>query len=358
MNIVYPYFLLGLIVAMIGLKIPNLPLVNTNEYEMKRNKYRLSLFLINVFVITFSSFRMITAASIDEYAYRNRFDAFASMDFSVMIKETAEPIFSTIVWISTKIFKTNQGIIIVTGTITSLLILGAIKKYSSDYSFACLLLFITGTLYNTFNGIQQYLAAAILLYAFDTAYNKRLKKYLLIVLVCTLIHSASIFLLIFYPLAKEKTGSLKMWAYDIVFLIGGMLFYRAVPQIALKYNILTEYVDILNGGHHGVQSITILVNMVPAILAILCKKYMIKDTVTQAFANITILHAAIYLLASVDVYIARLAIFTAPMSLIFLTRTTRYIKNSSVLKYMAIILYTVVCYLQLRGILYQFNFTF
>ena len=356
MEIYYPYFLITLIIGIIASSIPNLSVQNTQEYVYIRKKYNLAYFFISIICICFSAFRMISATNIDEYAYRNRFDAFSGMDFMTVIKETTEPLFSCIVWISTKIFHTNQGIIIVTGTLTVLLILGALKKYSSDFSFACIILFVTGTMYNTFNGIQQYLAAAIMLYAFDAVYNKKLRQFLFIVFICSLVHNASIFLLIFYPLANAKVGSVKMWIYNGLLLLGGILFYRAVPDMAGKYGVLTEYVDILNGGHHGVKSITILVNLVPAVFAFLGRKNFFEDRVTAAFANITILHGAIYLLASVDVYIARLAIFTTPLTIIFLSRVTRYLKTASEIKFMAVILYSIVCYLQLRGIVYNFNF--
>lgn len=356
MSICYPYFLVALIVGTIGLSVPNLHVLDTQEYIFIRNKYRLSLALISIIVVMFSAFRMISAASIDEYAYRNRFTHYAGMDFASVIRESTEPVFSGIVWLSTKIFSTNQGIIIITGSLTVLLLLGAIKKYSSDYSFACVVLFVSGVMYTTFNGIQQYLAAAIMIFAFDAAYNKKLRKFLVIVFLCSLIHNSSVFLLLFYLLANEETGSKKMWMYNVAFLIAGLFFYRAVPSIAENYGVLAEYVDKLTVGHHGVQNITILINLVPAFLAVICRKGIGDDRVTSAFANITILHAMIYMLASIDVYIARLAIFTAPFTVIFLSRIMRYIKDAMIVKLLAIVLYAMVCYLQLRGIVYTFNF--
>lgn len=356
MSICYPYFLVALIVGTIGLSVPNLHVLDTQKYIFIRNKYRLSLALISIIVVMFSAFRMISAASIDEYAYRNRFTHYAGMDFASVIRESTEPVFSGIVWLSTKIFSTNQGIFIITGSLTVLLLLGAIKKYSSDYSFACVVLFVSGVMYTTFNGIQQYLAAAIMIFAFDAAYNKKLRKFLVIVFLCSLIHNSSVFLLLFYLLANEETGSKKMWMYNVLFLIAGLLFYRAVPSIAENYGVLSEYADQLTVGHHGVQSITILINLVPAILALMCRRNLGEDKVTSAFANITILHAMIYLLASIDVYIARLAIFTAPFTVIFLSRIMRYIKDAAVVKLLAVVLYAIVCYLQLQGIVYSFNF--
>lgn len=356
MSICYPYFLVALIVGIIGVCVPNLHVIDTQEYRFIRKKYRLYTFLICVIVVIFSSFRMISAASIDEYAYRNRFTYYAGMDLASVIKDTTEPIFASIVWFSTRLFSTNQGIIIVTGFLTVVLLLGSIKKYSSDYSFACVVLFVSGVVYTTFNGIQQYLAAAIMVFAFDAAYNKKLKKFLLFVVLCTLIHNASIFLLLFYPLANQATGSKKMWMYNVIFLIAGALFYRSVPNIAENYGIFAEYVDKLSVGHHGVQTITIMINLVPAFLAVICRKKIGNDKITSSFANIVILHAMIYLLASIDVYIARLAIFTAPFTVIFLSRIVRYLKDAKIIKFFAILLYTIVCYLQLRGIIYDFNF--
>lgn len=356
MNICYPYFFVALIVGIVGAQVPNLHVLNTPEYKFIRNRYRLSIFFIYVIVAMFSSFRMISAPSIDEYAYRNRFTDYVSIDFVSAIKDTTEPIFTSITWISTRLFSTTQGIIIITGFLTVVLLLGAIKKYSSAYSFACVILFVSGIMYSTFNGIQQYLAAAVMVFVFDAAYNQKFKKFLIIVLFCTLIHNAAVFLLLFYPLANEKTGSKKMWGYNIAFLVVGLLFYRMVPNLAEQYGLLTEYVDILNNGHHGVRYITILINMVPAIFALWCRRNFSEDKVTSAFANITILHAMIYMLASVDTYIARLAIFTAPFTVIFLSRIMSYVKEAAIIKVFAVVLYSIVCYLQLSGIVYNFNF--
>lgn len=356
MSICYPYFIVAFSIGIIGINVPNLHVLDTKEYRLVRNKYRLSTILISVIVVIFSAFRMISAASIDEFSYRNRFTYYAGMDFISAIKETTEPIFAGMVWLSTRVFSTNQGIIIVTGSVTVLLLLGAIKKYSSDYSFACVVLFVSGVMYTTFNGIQQYLATAIIVFAFDAAYNKKLKKFLILVILCSLIHNSSVFLLIFYPLANEKTGNKKMWIYNAVFLIAGLFFYQAVPILAEKYGMLTAYVDILSSGHHGVQKVTIIINMIPALLALVCRRNLYGDKVTSSFANIAILHAMIYILAAVDVYIARLAIFTAPFTVIFLSRIMRYIKDARIVKLLAIVLYAIVCYLQLRGIVYTFNF--
>ena len=356
MSICFPYFIIALIIGIIGTTVPNLYMDDTREYRFIRNKCRVQTFLIRGIVVFFSAFRMISAASIDEYAYRNRFTQYVSMDFISSIKETTEPIFTGLVWISTRLFSTNQGIIIVTGTITVLLLFGAIKKFSSNYSFACVILFVSGIMYTTFNGIQQYLAAAVMVFAFDAAYEKKLKKFLFIVLVCALIHNASVFLILFYPLANAKTGSKKMWIYNIAFLIAGLVFYRSVPDLAGRYGVLTEYVGVLSSGHHGVQRITIMINMIPAILALMYRRNINQDKITSAFANITIMHAAIYLLASIDVYIARLAIFTAPFTVIFLSRIMYYVKDARVVKFLAIVLYSIVCYLQLQDIVYTFNF--
>lgn len=356
MSICYPYFIITLIIGIIGVGVPNLNVLDNEEYKLVKNKYRLLTILICVIIVMFSSFRMISAASIDEYAYRNRFDYYAGLDFVTTIKETTEPVFLGIVWISTRLFSTNQGIIIITGFLTVLLLLGAIKKHSSDYSFACIILFVSGVMYSTFNGIQQYLAAAVMVFAFDAAYKKKLREFFLIVVLCFLIHNASIFLFLFYPLANEKTGSKKMWMYNVMFLIAGLFLYRAVPSIAGNYGVLTDYVDKLTAGHHGVQYITILINLVPAFIAVICRKNVEYDKVTSAFANIAILHAMIYMLASIDVYIARLAIFTAPFTVIFLSRIMQYIKEARIVKLFAIALYAIVCYLQLRGIVYTFNF--
>ena len=53
MNICYPYFLIALIVGIIGLSVPNLRVMNTDDYVFVRNKHRLSFFLLVLLLFYF-----------------------------------------------------------------------------------------------------------------------------------------------------------------------------------------------------------------------------------------------------------------------------------------------------------------
>ena len=103
MSICFPYFIIALIIGIIGTTVPNLYVTIPRVSYLLGINVEYKLFLISGIVVFFSAFRMISAASIDEYAYRNRFTQYVSMDFISSIKETTEPIFTGIVWISTTI---------------------------------------------------------------------------------------------------------------------------------------------------------------------------------------------------------------------------------------------------------------
>lgn len=328
--------------------------------KRKSTNAKTGFIIICIILISFSAFRDLHAVGNDEYAYRNRYDGFDKQSYSEIISndESGAPILTTLFWLSTRITTTNQGGIIVTAFLTMLLILLSLRRDAKDFSYAIIMLMATGYLFNTFNGIAQCLAAAIALYAFKYVYARQPYKFFFAVLICCLIHTASVILFLIYFICNTKLGSGKMYLWDLAFLAGAIILYRMLPTIIPQFNILTDYKDAVTQGHHGVNILTILISIAPALIALVIAPQIDKnDRVTTVTAHMTIINALIYIAGSMDVYIARFALFTDIFVVIFFSRVFNYLKDKyGILKPLTILLYSMVAIYHMGSSYYSFNF--
>lgn len=327
---------------------------------IRKNRKQMFFFLIlMIAIVAFSGFRMISADGMDEYAYRMRFDSFSEMTLlEVMKYNPAEPLISLVCYISTRLFSNNQGFILLTSILVLVPIMVSFSKYSIDLVYAVILLFVTGQLYNSFNGIAQYLAAAIYLYSIPCIYKRQFGRYCLIVLICSLIHTSAIVLLPIYFIALNKTDSVKSIILSVGVFIVIVIGYNSLEKIINATGLLDNYMNIALEGHHGVSIITICINCVPAVLAFITCKFTKKDRITTVFGNMCVLHAIIYIASIMDVYIARFAIFTCTFVILYLSRFILiFTKESRIFfKVISLGLYSVVCYLTINQSIYFFNF--
>lgn len=326
----------------------------------KRQKIFFYLLLIAVLVV-FSGFRQLRVGGMDEYAYRNRFNEFAGMSLSEALAFTPnEPLMSLVVFLATRIFDVSQGFLLLSSVIILLPMITSFKKYSIDFAYAIVLLFATTQLYNSFNGIAQYLAAAIYLFAIPYMYKRQFWKYALVVAICCMFHMGSIILFPIYFIVMNRTDSIKGIVTSVVVLAVIVVAYGSLESIINTTGMLDDYMFVVQEGHHGVNIITIIINCVPAALALFVSRYAKDDKITTICANMCVLHALIYVASIMDVYIARFAIFTCTFVILYLSRITKVFSNEFkiFLKIGSVALYSVVCYLHISGAKYFFNFYF
>lgn len=330
--------------------------INRNDAGSK-----LAIWIITIIATIFMAFRKISASAIDEMIYRNRFQHFSTLSFKDAFFSSTEYLFNIIVWISTRLFSTSQGLLIITGTLTVLLYFRAIKNHAQDYSFGILLLFLMGIFYNTFNGIQQCLAAGVFFAFYDCIPKKNVKRFLVVAIICCTIHNASIFLLLFYYIGNVKFKSIKSIVLSGLLAIGAVAVYRVLPSIISATGVLTEYYDILMTGHYGVGLIRIIINLIPTMLAFLIPYEVYeRNSNLNTIANFSLLNAVLYLVSILDTYIARFALFTIPFNVLLLANILDYFTLGSrrLLKFASIILFTVFTIMETIGDIYSFNFVF
>lgn len=333
--------------------------LDSNGVILKKRQRIFFYLLLIVILIGFSGFRLISTGGMDEYAYRARFNSFTEMSLSQALEYTpTEPLISLVCFISTRIFNVSQGFLLLSSIIILLPMITSFSKYSIDFAYAIVLLFATTQLYNSFNGIAQYLAAAIYLFAIPYIYERKFWKYALVVAICCMFHMGAIVLFPIYFIALNRTDSLKGILTSVVVLIILVIAYSSLGDIINTTGMLEDYMFVVEEGHHGVNIITIIINCVPAALALYASRYTKDDKVTTICANMCMLHALVYIASIMDVYIARFAIFTCTFVILYLSRITKVFKANFriVFKIASVALYSIVCYLTISGARYSFNF--
>lgn len=362
------YLVITYVIGIISSQVSNYIDFEIDDYGneikcIRRNDSRskLAIWILTIIAIIFMAFRKISATAIDEMIYRNRFIKFSSLSFKDAFFSSTEYLFNIIVWVSTRLFSSSQGLLIITGTLTVLLYFRTIKKHAQDYSFGILLFFLMGVFYNTFNGIQQCLAAGVFFAFYDCIPQKNVKRFLVVAIICCAIHNASIFLLLFYFIGNMKFKSIKSIVLSGLLAMGAVAVYRVLPSIISATGMLTEYYDILVTGHYGVGRIRILINLIPTMLAFLIPQEAYEgDSNLNTIANFSLLNAVLYIVSILDTYIARFALFTIPFNVLLLTNILDYFNLGSkrILKFVSIILFTVFTVIETTGDFYAFNFVF
>lgn len=363
MPIYIPYFFVTLGISLLAMFVPDLNSC-TGEFENEisnRNRYKQIILCITIILFAFCAFKMVSADSVDEYAYRRRFNIYANYSFQDVFELCGgEYINGILVWLSTRIFHDTQGIFIVFNGLSVIFYLKAIKKYSIDYSFGIMLLMATGIISTSFNITQQSLACAIFACYCDVINDRRLFRFALLVAVCFLIHKASLIMILFYLCGRRSKGVAKVYVYIplVAFVVG--FLYRNIGKIAPFLGMLDQYVAIAEQGHAGVNILTIIINGIPGVLALLSRNMVDdEDGITALSANMCLIHMGIYMASYLDRYIARMAMFSAPFVVIFLSRSRRFFRTDQdfqLFKILAVSLYSIELFLRMRGTTYMFNF--
>lgn len=362
MSIIIPYTLIAVVSFIVALQVPNNTqmLIDGKRTETKKLLSNSFFILVVLIVLAFTCFRRISAPSIDEWIYRPRINYFRDISFSEALEMGFEPFLEILYWIAAKLFITDQGSLIITSAVTVIFLLVGLRKHSYDFSIALLLLFLTGCVYSTFNGVSQWIASAVFCCFFDLVYEKKFWKFLIVVLICSMFHMSSVVLIPFYFVVNCEFGKPKSCLYAFLFLAAILVVYDFIPVLFPLLGI-SDYVETVINGHHGVKALSVIASVLPAVFAFILKKSTGKfDKITNACANMLLLEAMISVASIRDVYIARFDMFLFPFVAIFFSRAKVYIKKKEqpLIYFILFVAYFAWLYFKIREANYYFNFSF
>ncbi len=308
MNTVYVIVLtIVMLISIIGTLLNN---KGKKEGEEKTNKPgKIALWIIIIILIVVAGFRDLSYKSIDETLYRNYFTRVANTGIQAR-SDTGEIGYWLINYLLTNITSNNQAIILFCAIVTNILIVKNLYKHSRYFNFTLFLYITMGTYSSAFNGMRQYLAAAILFQGINYVIDKKMIKYIICVLIATSIHFSAIIMLPMYWLVRIKNKK-KLY---LGMIIGGIIFYIAFSTIILKLsNVFVKlsgyYEGFINEGR-GVKIIRIIVMSLPIILiATQYRKIIKRDKKLEIIYVYSFISMLLMMCSYKYVYIARLCIY-------------------------------------------------
>ena len=258
----------------------------------------------------------------DTFAYRRAFDS-APVDFSdlpaYMDKQGEDRGFYLVMAVLKCLgMRTSTSFFMLVAVIQMLCLVHTFRRYSGDF-WICIFLFVASTDYFSwmFNGMRQFIAAAIIFSAFGLLIRRRYLQYALVIIVASQFHASALIML---PLALVMRGP----ALNRKTLLLIMVTAAAIPFIDRFLPFLdtiladTQYSGITSDEvwslDDGTSIFRVLVYSVPALIALVGWRYIrnCRDPVMNMCINAAIITMAIYLVSSVTsgIYIGRLPVYT------------------------------------------------
>ena len=252
-----------------------------------------------------------------------------------------DPGFTLLAMISDTLFFGQKGsLIIIAAIITIALFVFTIAKRGENFCISCLLFVFVGCFTGMFNGVRQFLAAAILFTGYPYVVEKKFWKWTLIVALASSIHFTAILMFFIYFVCNFKCNWRLVACY---FLAAIALLYLYEPMFNLVGALKQEEINTDSAYMTTkVNALRIVVQCAPLIMFLFINKEKINDDPECRFLfNVCLLNAAIAVAAMNSAYLSRFYIYTSTFQVLMYPKLF-----SKATKENAIILtsFLVVCY--------------
>ncbi|MDD6072360.1 MAG: EpsG family protein [Clostridiales bacterium] len=232
------------------------------------------------------------------------------------------------------------------------------RKYSDDLVFS-LFLFVASSDYFAwmFNGLRQFLAVTVILFAVPWMLNKKYVPAFLTVLLASTFHQSALLMIPIIIIAQGKA-----WNKRTLIFIAGILL--AITSLSTFTNVLddaltnTQYVNVVTdyttSGDDGTNPLRVLLYSIPAILSFFGRNKIKQEGILINFCtNMCIISSGLYLLSMVTsgIFLGRLPIYCSLFGYILLPWELENMftyESSKILKTFAVLGYLVFYFLQMR----------
>lgn len=196
-----------------------------------------------IILLAFSSFRGDFTQDYHQYIYNLNLYGGIEFNFAKLLNARQEILFVLLYWI---IGFFPYKVLAFT-FITSLIIeTGFFRRFIKDshIPWVCIMCFVLTAGYLTsFNMIRQMVSCAITLFAIDKLYEKKIIKYILIIIIAALVHTSALVMLIAIPVFYYRSSKLRDFIIFISCSCALYLFYKPIISLIQRYvfNAYTDY---------------------------------------------------------------------------------------------------------------------
>lgn len=337
-------FCTALMSQVVGKKTQN----NIEKNKQKRNNNLLFVFLTATILICVAGLRYRTGT--DYWQYDLNYSNYVKEWWNALIHYD-EPGIKIVAKLSSLIYNDSSTMFFLSSAITVGLSVKTISKYSNMFAFSALLYILMGNWAGFFNGVRQYLAGAIIFAGHRFIIERKLFKYILVVLAASAFHISALVLIFLYFVPFKKLSFVKvvsLFAGSILLLLSYDYIFSFIG-ILKEETITVEYLGPY--AERSVNFLRIAVAFAPLLLySILPQKRKIKKD-EWFYVNMIFINAALLLASSQSAYLARVGIYTN----IFLTLSLPKLLNfkdkklSLLMKFLITSLYFIYWYIEVNG---------
>ena len=221
-------------------------------------------------------------------------------------RDYSDPGFTLLALLCNIVFYSQKGALtLVSAVITVALFVFTIAKKQEDFPLSILLFIFVGCFTGMFNGVRQYLAAAILFAGHRFIIEKKPIRWFFVVLLASSFHITAILMFFIYFVCNLKCN----W----MLLIAIILLLAYEPLFHLVGALKQDEIDMNNAYMSGsVNKLRVAVQCVPILLLFFLNKDKINnDKEARFLLNICLLNAAIAIAAMNSPYFSRFCIYTS-----------------------------------------------
>ena len=270
-------------------------------------------------------------------------------------KSSTDPGFTALLWILNQISADPALMFAVVAAITYIYIVKTLYVYGRPFELSMFLFIGMFHYYASFNGIRQYMAAALLFWAVRYLIDGKLVRYMIVVLICSLFHSSALIMIPVYFIVRRKAWSPVLWCLMLVFLAGTFLYQKflSVFLVVLENSQYGHYEEWLMKNTNGMNVIKIIVLLLPLVLAGCFRKQLRKRwPEVDYIVNLCLIGFLFGILATKDVIFARFNIYFGLYQLILVPYFVRIFEpKSNALLYVLIL----ICYFLYSFMLMPFD---
>jgi transmembrane protein EpsG len=227
-----------------------------------------------------------------------------------------DPGFTLLAIISDTLFFGKEGsLTIIAAIITTALFIFTIAKRSENFCMGCLLFVFVGCFTGMFNGVRQFLAAAILFAGYPFVVEKKFWKWTIVVALATSIHFTAILMFFIYFIGNLKCNGRLVTCY---FLTAIVLLYLYEPLFNLVGALKQEEINTSSAYMTTrVNALRVIVQCAPLIMFLFINKEKINDDPDCRFLfNVCLFNAALAVAAMNSAYLSRFYIYTSTFQIL------------------------------------------
>lgn len=254
-----------------------------------------------------SAFRFGIGTDFNGYV-RNYEGTYRDWDWS-QFSWDGEPGIRVLTWLTIRLNDDSAWFIAITAIITIGLFTRTYAKYSTIFAFSILLFVLTGPWNGSFNGVRQYLAAAIVFAGHQFIVDRKFVKYALVVALGVLFHVSALVLILLYFVPRKHLSLVSVFALVSAALVASY-GYEFAGSVIAAFNDG----EFTAGDYFArrINPLRIAMAFVPYAVYVLFARKESLSSRSHFHVNMALVFATLYLAAWGSAHLARFAIYAQP----------------------------------------------